>query len=149
MTDYLAHNLWLLWTLVCVLALILEVSSGTFYIMCFAIGAAVTILIALVGLPLWIQVLTFALATLASVYAVRPFLLKFMHPKGPSRKSNADALLGRTGVVIEPIVDGHSGYVKIDGDEWKAVSSDGRNFDKGQRVKVVGRESIIVTVDNI
>ena len=39
MIDYLSENLWLLWTLVCVLALILEVSSGTFYLLCFAVGA--------------------------------------------------------------------------------------------------------------
>ena len=32
MIDYLTSNLWLIWTLICVLALILEVSSGTFYL---------------------------------------------------------------------------------------------------------------------
>ena len=38
MIEYFSSNLWLVWTAVCVLALILEVSSGTFYLMCFASG---------------------------------------------------------------------------------------------------------------
>ena len=30
MTDYITSHLWLVWTLACVLALILEMSTGTF-----------------------------------------------------------------------------------------------------------------------
>ena len=40
------------------------------------------------------------------------------------RLSNVDALIGRVGVVIEDIKGESNGYVKIDGDEWRAVSCD-------------------------
>ena len=62
MIDYLSENLWLLWTLVCVLALILEVSSGTFYLLCFAVGAAVAIVSSFFGIALNICILTVATA---------------------------------------------------------------------------------------
>lgn len=146
MVDYFKDNLWLFWTLICVLALILEVSSGTFYLMCFAIGAAGAIVFSLFAIPFWAQVLTFIIISAISVFAVRPFVVKYLHPEDRERVSNADALIGREGLVIEPIVAGESGYVRIDGDEWKAVTGDGEPVELGAKVKVVGRESIIVTV---
>ena len=147
MIDYLSENLWLLWTLVCVLALILEVSSGTFYLLCFAVGAAVAIVSSFFGIALWAQVLVFVIFSCLCVFCVRPVVVRYLHSDRRNRKSNAESLLGREGVVIEPITAENPGYVKIDGDAWRAVSKDGSNIDKGAIVKVVARESIVVTVE--
>lgn len=147
MIHYLQDNLWLIWTLICVLALILEVSSGTVYLLCFAIGAAGSIVASLVWLPFWAQVLVFVVVTAVSVFAVRPVVLRYLHPAEQGRVSNADALMGKTGKVIEPITAGGSGYVRIDGDEWKAVTADGSAIECGRDVRVVARESIIITVE--
>ena len=49
--EYLSHNLWLIWTSVMFICLILELSSGDFYVTCFAIGALISIPVALVGVP--------------------------------------------------------------------------------------------------
>ena len=62
------------------------------------------------------------------------------------RLSNIDALIGRVGTVIETIEPNESGYVKVDGDEWKAVSNSTESISKGQKVEIISRESIIVTV---
>ena len=85
MIDYLTCNLWLMWTLVCVAALILEVSSGTFYLVCFAIGAVGAVVFSLMDAPLWLQVLVFSLVSAISVFCIRPLLLKCV--SGASRKS--------------------------------------------------------------
>jgi membrane protein implicated in regulation of membrane protease activity len=146
MIDYLSSNLWLVWTLICVLALILEVSSGTFYLMCFAVGAACSIITSLFPTPLWVQVLVFAVASAVCVFCVRPFVVKYVHPGHDNRVSNADALIGRTGTVIEPITPEKAGYVKVDGDEWRAVTDDGEIIPKGEEVVIKKRDSIIVTV---
>lgn len=146
MIDYLSSNLWLVWTLICVLALILEVSSGTFYLMCFAVGAACSIITSLFPTPLWVQVLVFAVASAVCVFCVRPFVVKYVHPGHDNRVSNADALIGRTGTVIEPITPEKAGYVKVDGDEWRAVTDDGEIIPKGKEVVIRKRDSIIVTV---
>lgn len=149
MIDYLSENLWLLWTLICVLALILEVSSGTFYLLCFAVGAAVAIVSSFFAIPLWAQVLVFVIFSCLCVFCVRPVVVKYLHTDRRNRKSNADALLGREGVVIESITAEKPGYVRIDGDEWRAVSKGGNNINKGAIVKVVARESIVLTVEDI
>ena len=146
MIDYLSSNLWLVWTLICVLALILEVSSGTFYLMCFAVGAACSIITSLFPTPLWVQVLVFAVASAVCVFCVRPCVVKYVHPGHDNRVSNADALIGRTGTVIEPITPEKAGYVKVDGDEWRAVTDDGEIIPKGEEVVIRKRDSIIVTV---
>ncbi len=146
MLEYISSNLWLVWTLVCVFALILEVTSGTFYLMCFALGAACSIIASILTSALWVQVLVFAIGSALCVFGVRPFAVKYLHPHHDDRPSNADALIGRTGIVIETIKPEKPGYVKVDGDEWKATTDNSITIDKGKRVKIVSRDSIIVNV---
>jgi len=149
MIDYLTTNFWLLWTLVCVVALILEVSSGTFYLMCFAIGAVGAVMVSLMGTPLWLQVLVFSAISAVSVFCVRPLLVKCLHPVQKERLSNASALVGRQGVVIEPISAERSGYVRVDGDEWRAVTADGTMIERGVNVRIIAMNSIVVTVEPV
>lgn len=149
MIDYLTTNFWLLWTLVCVVALILEVSSGTFYLMCFAIGAVGAVVVSLMGTPLWLQVLVFSVISAVSVFCVRPLLVKCLHPVQKERLSNASALLGRQGVVIEPISAERPGYVRVDGDEWRAVTADGTMIERGVNVRITAINSIVVTVERV
>ena len=59
---------------------------------------------------------------------------------------NADAIIGRTGSVSQAIAANGYGRVALDGDDWKAQSADGQPIAAGTRVRIVGRESIIVTV---
>lgn len=149
MIEYLVENLWLIWSVVTLACLILELSSGDFFVTCFAIGALCGVVASLVGLPFWAQVLVFAVASVLSIRLIRPRLLHRLHKDGEERVSNADALVGREGVVIEPIPAGGTGYVKIDGDEWRARSASGLEIGRGSRVKVVDRQSIVVTVERL
>lgn len=38
MIDYFAQNLWLGWLLISLLCLLLELTNGDFFIVCFAVG---------------------------------------------------------------------------------------------------------------
>lgn len=146
MIDYFAQNLWQMWALVSVVCLILELTNGDFFIMCFAIGAAVTAVLSAFGIGFYGQLALFAAASVLSIFFVRPTVLKHLHRKENTRASNADALDGRIGRVSETIEENGFGRVAIDGDDWKAASLSGCRIEKGSRVKVVGRESIILTV---
>lgn len=146
MVEYFSQNLWQVWAIIAVVCLILELFSGDFFILCFAIGAVVSLLAALCGVGLTWQIVLFAVASVLSVMFVRPMALKYFHRNDTDRASNADALLGRDGRVSQKIVQGGYGRVAIDGDDWKAVSADGSAIDKDTVVRVVDRESIILTV---
>lgn len=147
MIEYFAANLWQMWALVALLCLILELTNGDFYVMCFAIGALCTALVSVLGLGFYGQLLAFAVFSVLCIFFVRPFALKYLHASHKERPSNADAIMGRIGRVSEPIVQGGHGRVAIDGDDWKAVSADGQAIEAGRNVKVVGREGIIITVE--
>jgi membrane protein implicated in regulation of membrane protease activity len=147
MIDYFLSHMWQVWAIIAVLCLILELSSGDFFIICFSIGAVFAVIGAAVGLNAYWQLATFALFSLLSVLFVRPLALRYLHKNDPNKPSNADALLGRTGRVTEAIKSGSSGYIQIDGDLWKAVSQ--TDIPVGSTVRVIGRESTIVTVETL
>ena len=149
MMDYFMENLWQLWALISLICLILELTNGDFFIMCFAIGGVFSAVAAALGLGGVAQIIVFAVFTVLSLMFVRPVALRYLHRGEDKRVSNADALMGRIGTVSEAIVAGGYGRVAIDGDDWKAVSADGSAVDKGCKVKVVGRESIIITVEKV
>lgn len=147
MIDYFAANLWQLWALVVIVCLILEITSGDFFILCFSIGALVSAVIAAVGGSFAVQLEIFAVVSVLSLFFIRLRLVKRLHGTRRERLSNADALIGRVGKVSEAIENNGYGRVAIDGDDWKAVSVDGSYVPLGQKVRVVGRESIIITVE--
>lgn len=146
MIEYFSQNLWQVWAIIAVVCLILELFSGDFFILCFSIGAAVSLISALFGASLTAQIILFAMASVLSVLFVRPVALKYFHRNDPERASNADALMGREGRVSLAIEAGGYGRVAIDGDDWKAISADGSAIAEGATVRVVSRDSIILTV---
>ena len=145
MIEYFLQNMWQVWGIIAVLCLILELSSGDFFIICFSIGAVFAIISAVIGLNVYWQIFIFAIFSLLSVLFVRPVALRWLHKNEPNKPSNADALIGRTGKVTEAINVNEPGYVQIDGDLWKAVSQ--TDIAVGTTVRVVSRESTIITVE--
>lgn len=140
--------MWQVWAVVAVLGLILELSSGDFFIICFAIGACGAAIVSPFA-NIYVQLAVFSIVTALSIFLVRPFALRYLHKGDEDRVSNADALLGQTGFVSETIKGGGFGRVGIGGDDWKAVSVDHDDIPVGTAVRVVGRESIIITVERI
>ena len=143
--ELVFDNLWLAWIVVSIVCLIIELNSGDLYFICFAIGAIVSMIFDLCGAPLWVQVLFWALSSMLCVFFVRPSLMARLHNK-QERQSNADALIGATGVVTTDIPASGYGYVRIAGDEWRSTSASGEAIPKGTAVTVINRESTILTV---
>lgn len=147
MIDYFMQNLWQMWAVVAVICLILELTAGDFFIFCFAIGAVGAAIDAgLLGNGIYAQLFVFVVITLLSLFYVRPFAKRYLHKGEDKRISNADALLGRQGRVVETIVAGGYGRVQIDGDIWKAVTQGDADIPEGSNVTVIDRESTIITV---
>ena len=149
MVEYLLANMWQVWAIVAVVCLILELSSGDFFIICLSIGAVTAVVGTVLGLNVYWQMALFAAFSLLSVLFVRPVALRYLHKNEPNKPSNADALLGRTGRVTATIPAGSKGYVQIDGDQWRAVSHASADIPIGTTVRVIGRESTIVTVEEL
>ncbi len=149
MIEYLAQHLWQMWAVVAVICLILELMAGDFFIICFSIGSVFAAITAALGGGIYLQLLMFAVFTLISLFWVRPFAQRYLHKGEDSRVSNADALMGRQGRVVETVKADGFGRVQIDGDIWKAVTNEPNDIPEGKNVYVVGRESTIITVETI
>ncbi|MBO7052329.1 MAG: NfeD family protein [Prevotella sp.] len=145
MLTFFSTNLWLLWLIVSLTCLVIELSSGDFYFICFSLGALVSIIFAACDAPFIAQLLSWVIASVLCLVFVRPSLVKRLHNR-KERKSNADALIGRSGKVTTTIPADGYGYVQIDGDQWRSLSADGTEIPVGTIVSVVSRDSIILTV---
>lgn len=149
MVEYVMDNLWQVWAIIAIICLILELTGGDFFMVCFSIGAVSSSLSVFIGVPpLW-QLLVFAVFSILSLFFVRPWAKRYLVRSSEGRLSNADAIIGRIGQVSETI--GQSGYgrVAVDGDDWKARSKDGNRINAGERVKIIHRDCIIVTVERV
>ena len=147
MIDYFIQHLWQAWIFVSLACLILELTNGDLYVLCFSIGALCAMVASLVTDSIVAQIIIFAVCSLLSIIFVRPVALKWLHRGEEDRVSNADAIIGREGRVSEAIPEGGFGRVAIDGDDWKAQSVDGQPIAKDEKVSVVSIDSIIITVN--
>lgn len=148
MIEYVLSNAWQMWVALSIVCLILELMAGDFFILCFSIGSVFAAVSAAAGLNGYVQLVVFAAFTLISLFWVRPFAKRYLQKDADHRVSNADALMGRQGRVVETVKAGGYGRVQIDGDVWKAVSSSEADISEGTNVRVVGRESTIITVES-
>lgn len=137
---------YVIWLIVAIVFVILEIFTSGFAVLCFGIGAAVAAIVSCYA-GFNAQLIAMVVGTALSFVSVRPFVLKIISRKKQEVKTNADALVGRRGIVSETVdASQHTGRVAIDGDDWKAVSVDGSRIEVGQSVVIVNRESLIITV---
>jgi len=136
-------NLWLIWLIIGGILIVAEMLTLTFYLLWFGIGALVAALIAFL-LPDMFALQAIAASVTIAVLTIftKPLTRRFR--KGKGYQDAVDALVGKPGVVVEEIVPGKHGIVKIGGDTWSAVSNE--QLQKGETVIVVGRGSAVLEV---
>lgn len=137
-----------IWLIAAIVLVIIELLTAGFGVICFAVGALFSALAAFLGMDslVW-QLLIFAVASVLCFIFLRPVVLRFLDKKSKDVKTNADALIGKTAIVSETIdSSANQGRVAVDGDDWKAVSADGSVINKGEKVEIISRDSIILTV---
>jgi len=136
-----------IWLIAAIVLVIVEICTAGFGSICFAIGAAFSALVAGLGGNVTWQIVVFAVVSLLTFVFLRPVVMRWLDRKSKDVKTNAEAIVGRKGIVSERIDrEQHTGRVAIDGDDWKAVSDDGSVIEKGTTVEIVKLDSIIVTV---
>jgi len=109
---------------------------GTFFMLPFAIGAAIAAVLAFADVGLAWQWLAFVGISGSLVGALRPVARRL--DTGDSAEGiGAKRLIGETGTVIDTIPDHERGLVRVHREEWRAQSVDGSTVEEGTRVRVV------------
>jgi membrane protein implicated in regulation of membrane protease activity len=141
---------WHIWVIVALVFVIVEIFTTGFAVMCISFGCLFGAAVSLFELDVKWQLLAFAVGTVLAFLTVRPLVYKFFYKKGQEVKTNAEALVGRRAIVTERVGDEmHPGRVKVDGDDWKAISLDTEPIEVGDTVEIMAINSIIVTVKKI
>jgi membrane protein implicated in regulation of membrane protease activity len=145
MVDIFSHP-FSLWIVIALAAGIIEMLLPSFG---FILGTAAALAAAVASqwFGLNIQIVVFALALIASLLFLRPFLLKRRH-SGHKIHSRSQALLGLKAEVTEAIdPDKNTGRVMVNGEDWSARAS--VLISLGQIVEVSGSDGIVLIVKEV
>ena len=142
-------NMPLVWLIAMIVLLIVEALVPGLISIWFALGALAALISALLGAPLWLQVLWFLLVSVVSLVLTRPLARRYVN--GPAVPTNADMLIGKDCVVTEEInnVLGQ-GAVTVGGKIWTArTADDGETAAVGQVMRVLRIEGVKLIVEKV
>lgn len=135
---------WTIWLIIGIALVILEMVSLTFYLLCLGVGALAGALVAGLapdGGGLWPYLAAAAVAVVLAVFARR---LTGRWHKGPGYRDAIEELVGMVGVVVEEIVPGKPGIVRIGSETWSGIAEE--RIATGETVVVLKRSSTTLEV---
>ena len=138
------------WLGVFVATVIVEVCTTQMVSIWFSIGALASFFIALAGVEqLWIQIVVFVVVSAIALAATRPLVKKMVNQK--TEPTNADMVIGKTGIVTEKIDNiASSGLVRVNGAVWTARSADDSVIEADEKViiKEISGVKLLVIKEN-
>lgn len=133
------------WLVVLIVCLVVEFSTMELTSIWFAGGALLSMIIALIGGPLWLQVLVFLVVSIVLLIFTRPVAAKYFNKN--RTKTNVDSIAGRQAIVTETIDNLKGmGQIVTNGMEWTARSLDDSVIEEGAVVtieKIEGVKAIV------
>ena len=110
----------LFWTIILVIAIIVEAITVDLVSIWFGAGAIVALIAEAFGFNQIIQVTLFTIVSIACILITRPLSKKYL--RGNTIKTNYDRIIGKHCLVTETITADNKGEVKVMGTLWMATS---------------------------
>ncbi len=130
------------WLILFVILIILELCTVNLTTIWFAFGALLAYIVSLFTDNVMIQTTVFLAVSVITLILTRPVVRKYLLTK-PSR-TNADMLIGKTGIVTKEITKTDIGEVKIDGKYWSAKAN--KKIKEGSKVEILAIEGVKLIV---
>lgn len=131
-----------IWLCVLIVAIVLEAITVGLVSIWFVPGALVAMILAFFGVPAYLQLTVFLGLSILLLVFSRTIWKKYLQ-RNPADKTNADALIGQTGIVTADIDNIHEkGEIKISGLYWSARSADGSLIQTDSIVEVLSIEGV-------
>ncbi|MFC2095547.1 NfeD family protein [Candidatus Bipolaricaulota bacterium] len=143
----MALNLWWLCVLAGVVLVGVEIVAPSFAVIWLALASFVTAIPVYLHAPAWIDLTVFGGTLLLFVTFGRRLAITKLFRGAKVARTNEQAVVGETGVVIERVdsVAG-TGQVRIGGETWTAISEHGNVIDKGELIQVKGLKGVRLIV---
>lgn len=127
--------MWLFWLVVTIVFAIAEMINTGFFLIWFSVGALASLLVSLASSNIIIQLLVFLVVSFVLLISLTKYCSN-RFAKKDTFATNIDALIGKTGLVLETIGENPTevGQVKLDDETWSAISSDSTAISKGEQV---------------
>jgi membrane protein implicated in regulation of membrane protease activity len=141
-------NLCILVWLVFVIAFIVgELVSVGLTSIWFAAGALIALFGAMVGAPLWVQILLFFAVSLVCLYATRPLANRFINRNVQS--TNAESLIGQEIRITERVSNlDQTGTAVVNGQEWTVRTADDSDIlEAGELARITAISGVKLIVE--
>lgn len=139
----------IIWLVIFVVFLGIEIATLGLTTIWFAGGALLAMLVAAIGLPVYVQIPVFLIVSVVLLLFTRPIAMKYFNKE--RIRTNAESLVGETAVVTETInnIKG-MGKAVINGQEWTARSSvDAVEIEKETKAVIVAIEGVKLIVQPV
>lgn len=134
--DGTEQGTWIaVWLIAAALLAVGEMVTAGFFLLPFAIGAAAAGVLAIANVTVPIQVVTFVVVSVASLWMLQQFARKDVH--GELVAVGAARYVGATAIVRDPVSRFTTGAVKMGTEDWRATTDRDDVIAAGTIVRVV------------
>ena len=134
-----------MWLGIIIFTLLLEFLTSDMVAIWFTFAALPSFILALLKINEVVQIITFVVIALVLLFITRPLAVKYF--KTNEIKSNVDAIVGQTGVVVKTITPDTVGRVKLRTSDWSAISKE--TIEVNEHVRVLDVEGVKLIVEKI
>lgn len=136
-----------MWLIAAAVLAIGEMVTAGFFLLPFAAGAAVAGILALLSVNVPLQIITFVVVSMLSLWLLQRFAKKDIY--GELLPVGAARYIGASAVVTEPVSRLHSGRVMMGPEDWRATTDGNTEIPVGTEVRVVEVRGARLVVEQV
>ena len=134
----------IIWLIAVIVFVAAEAATTALISVWFAVGAAVALIVSLFTNSLPVQFLVFAVVSAVTLAIMVPTLAARRRNKKAPVTNGSALSVGKRGVVLQAILPGEIGRVRVDGLDWQARAEEA--LPQGTRCLVTAADGAILTV---
>ncbi len=134
------------WIVLGIFFIIAELLTGGFFLLSLGLGSFLAAILNYFNYDIQVQIIGFIILTIIFIILSRP-LYNRLNKNISDKKSNTERLIGLNGKVTEDINPHKSGFIKVKGEIWKAISEE--NISKGETVEILKIDGVKLVVKKV
>ena len=129
--------MWIIWLVILVLSFIIEAVTFELVSIFFSLGALIALIMSFFeGIPYYAELIVFVLASLISLFGLRPLMTKVL--KKQKRSTNIDEFINKQVTITKAYRKNELGEAKLNGLIWNVLNEDEKTpLEVGDEVKIL------------
>ncbi len=141
---------WEFWLIVAAVCIVLELLTNTFAMFAIAGGSLVALVLSCFECSMVAQLIGLCIGSILTFICFKSLIRKHIQSTETAEyKTNIDTLIGCEVFAFEKSNESGVARVKIDGDNWQVRTYNYDKISKGDRLRIVNRDSIVLIAEKI